>query len=137
MDDPNNHKFDGDQYDTPIIIQEPADIEPKRYLINEPYELTEVEFVHLEKNYLGSSLSNWLGGATAGHTILAAGKYIANSPVHCWEWYTCIIGAVATFICHFCVRGKDDKKKHKVHKLISEHFDTQQRRRLHITPEGK
>jgi hypothetical protein len=103
-------------YDSPIILPGEVAIEPQRYVVERPYDLTRYEYSYLKRNFSGGFWCNIFAGATAGLVISVLGKsvisLIANKTpnLQTWELVSIGMGVLLSLLFKFCIKSDDDKK---------------------------
>ena len=136
----NEHKtVSGGEYDSPIILPGPIDIEPQRYVAEKPYDLTRYEYNFLKRNFTGDFWCNIFAGATAGIVISVLGKAVIallgekNPKLETWEIVAIVIGTIASLVFKFLFKSEDDKTKSELNEVIDTHFQKTKPRRVHLT----
>jgi len=118
------------------------DDEPIRYLVERPYDLSQLEYITLKK---ASTLGFWcniIAGGTAGIVLSIIGKALSsliakeNPELQVWEIVAVIVGTVLALLFKYCLKNADDAEKSKLVATVDEHFITNKPRRLHVTNGG-
>ena len=139
MPENEENTFRDGEYDSPIILPGPSDIEPERYVAVKPYDLTRFEYSFLTRNFTGDFWCNIVAGATGGILITVIAKAVTalldkKSPeLETWEIVAIGIGVIVYVCFKFFLKSEDDKKKSELVEVIDKHFQTSKPRRVHLT----
>lgn len=136
-----NRPIQGRNFDAPLILPAGGNVEPQRYIAEEPFDMTKYEFEVLRRPRSTNLLVRSLFGATIGVAIMLAGKYVAaileaKSPTwQVWEWGALGVGIVVTGAVALIVRvrrSRAEQEREELEKVIDGHFATKKQRRVHI-----
>lgn len=139
IDNSNESHIEGQQFDSPLIMNGAIDHEPQRYVAEKPYDLTRYEYSILKRPYSAEFWFNIVAGGTAGIVISVVGKSISalvdkqDPSLANWEIVAVGVGVFLSVIIKKYLQSTDDKERNQLMDVVDNHFTENKPRRLHLT----
>ena len=131
----------GKTFDSPLYVPGGVGDEPKRYLAEEPYELSKSEFNILKKGKFRADV--WFPltcGATLGIALSVIGKALnalidkQTPSLEKWEIWAIVAGLILAAAFKIIKKESPEEREFDEIKVyIDQYFITTPRRRVHVT----